>query len=418
MDDEVNPMSTPHLIRIFFYVTLLIGCYGSSLSQATAEVTNKLKDTVSKTWIKTGIFAISEWTKAVHQHSSRQSDLSHRHLFVLPLDLDLSHFGPSWLGTLHIQGLGFKEDPSLVQGKTLTGDQHVYSNLLVGEDRLMLFEAFWESSFKHLTLRLGKLDANDHFAASNALTFFVNGTAGFSPPIYGLTSYPDSAWSAQFWWNHPLFDWGVAAFDGGSTELNSIPTGKLFLPSRAVQRGGLFWISEITIHLDQLFPLKPQSSLSLGVWSHQGQSRTQPQPPLTPNSSPNLSSSPLPQSSSGFFSVWDLPLGHGGGGNFTLGGQMAFAPPSSHLPNHHFALGLVWENQNQWLKDSQWGIYGSYLHFTSSKQSEYLIEYSSLIPIWKDFAVHGSYIQIIDQSRDLFAHLLMIRLQLETYFAF
>lgn len=221
-----------------------------------------------------------------------------RAVLSVPLVLESEKLFGVQLGTLSIQGLVISEDPDLTRGAPLVDDLHAYSNLRA-EDRAQLFEIFWERQWGSWLTRLGKLDANDHFAVSEYEAQLINGAAGFSPSILGLPSYPDSAWSAQVGYQASRLDLLIGVFDGGATELTPIPTGDRFGLSDAALRGGLFWAAQATIHLggergvdqaelsrvqgdhevsgagvalgEESLKARAPLHLTLGAWTHRGE---------------------------------------------------------------------------------------------------------------------------------------------------
>ena len=77
----------------------------------------------------------------------------------------------------------------------------------------------------------------------------LNGASGFSPSIFGLPSYPDSAWHLSHEQAIENVELKFAIFDGGSTSLDGTSTGERFSLSPSAQRGELFFIFETTIFL-------------------------------------------------------------------------------------------------------------------------------------------------------------------------
>ena len=153
----------------------------------------------------------------------------------------------------------------------------------------------------------------------------------------------------------------------------------------------------------------------MGAWTHQGSSRIRPLPvEISPSPSTSSSLSSSVSSSSGLYSVWDIELGSSLGGEWIFSGQWAQSNPSTHLPNRHFGVGLIWTGQQGSLKEVQFGMNGSVLHFTHlPQQTEWLVESTAFIPVYKGISIQTSYTQIIDRSRDLFGHLLLGRLNFE-----
>ena len=271
---------------------------------------------------------------------------SEGHLVVAaPIWVDLDQLTGLKLGALSAQGMLIKEGLG-GEGPTLLGDDHAYSNLRA-EDRAQLFELFWERAWSQLTARVGKLDANDHFAVSEHESLLINGASGFSPSILGMPSYPDSAWSAQLSYQLDRFDLAAGVFDGGGTTLNPTPTGARWGLSPAAYQGELFWVAQVTMHLGKLHSaeqlqassalLSPQQDrgftaraplhLTFGAWAHSG-GIYQP-----------LESSGPSAPSGGLYMTGDLTLAElSRGGELGLGLQAAVSPHSYPL---HLSAALT-----------------------------------------------------------------------------
>ncbi|MBY0400095.1 carbohydrate porin [Myxococcota bacterium] len=99
------------------------------------------------------------------------------------------------------------------------GDFQLYSNIDNPTDRLQLAELWWQqTSFGGaLRLKFGKLDANSEFAFVDAGGDFLNSSAGFSPTIFTMVTYPDPGMGAlAFVDPEGPFYAGVGVFDGAT----------------------------------------------------------------------------------------------------------------------------------------------------------------------------------------------------------
>ena len=214
----------------------------------------------------------------------------------------------------------------------------------------MYWEKSWSSfgNFSNQTVRFGKIDANDHFAVSDHEAFLLNGASGFSPSIFGLPSYPDSAWHLSYEHDIQSLELKFAVFDGGSTSIEATPTGQDFGLSPSALRGELFYIFETTIFFgdrhkytvqeidqkqespsraakeieilssvqqDRDFEMRSPFHLSFGLWKHQAKVVE-----LKQSNS----------SSYGLYMVGDLELS-------TLGkyGDLGFGFQLAHSPHYH-----------------------------------------------------------------------------------
>lgn len=82
-------------------------------------------------------------------------------------------------------------------GSLDTGDAQIYSNI-DGPDRAQLARIWYEHSAWNggLTVRVGKMDANDQFAFVEHGTVHLHSSFGFPPTILGFPSYPDPSFGA------------------------------------------------------------------------------------------------------------------------------------------------------------------------------------------------------------------------------
>lgn len=77
-------------------------------------------------------------------------------------------------------------------GSALTGDIQAYSNI-DAERFTHLAEAWYEQRLggDRVRVKAGQVDANSEFAVVEPATEFINASAGFSPTMYGLPTYPE-----------------------------------------------------------------------------------------------------------------------------------------------------------------------------------------------------------------------------------
>lgn len=346
----------------------------------------------------------------------------------VPVALDLKTLTGRALGALNAQGLIIKEATG-ARG-VLLNDAHAYSNLRA-EDRAQLFELYWERSWSALTARLGKLDANDHFAVSEHESLLINGASGYSPSIFGMPSYPDSAWSAQLAYQSPRLDLSVAVFDGGSTTIDPTPTGARLWLSPSAYQGGLFYVAQVTSHLgalqgerdeegavllspqqDRDFSARAPLQLTLGAWTHQGEVYPQAKP-IAPG---------LP--SWGLYLTGDYTLASlARGGEVGLGFQGAMTP---HYHPLHLSGALTWTELTRPLGWAQTGpslAFGlSYLALSEERTEldlsdhERLIELTVNLPLSPSLATSLSWITLSGSRLDGgVAHLVVARLLLGSF---
>lgn len=325
----------------------------------------------------------------------------------VPLELDLKTLTGSELGLVSVQGLIIEEALG-AKGKLLE-DAHAYSNLRA-EDRVEIFELFWEKSWSKITVRIGKLDANNHFAVSEHEALLINGASGYSPSIFGMPSYPDSAWSTQIAYHSSRLDLLTGVFDGGSTIVHPTPTGARLWLSPSAYEGGLFWVAQATTHLGKLHTeqelpstenlLNPQQNrafvaraplhLTLGAWTHRGEVYPQ----------KDLEAPGLP--SWGFYMTGDYTLirfTHGS--ELGLGLQAAISP---HYHPLHLSTALTWTDLFQpiaWAKAGPSVALGlSYLSLSSELTAlefahhERLVECTMALPLSPSLATSLSWMML------------------------
>ncbi|MEZ4217444.1 MAG: carbohydrate porin [Myxococcota bacterium] len=80
-------------------------------------------------------------------------------------------------------------------GSDDVGDFQGFSNIDADDDRVQLAELWLQQELFDgaLRLKLGKFDANSEFAFVDAAGDFLNSSAGFSPTIFPMVTYPDPA---------------------------------------------------------------------------------------------------------------------------------------------------------------------------------------------------------------------------------
>jgi hypothetical protein len=130
-------------------------------------------------------------------------------------------------------------------GQALTGNLQGFSSV-DAEEREQVARLYWErepAGPDGLRVRLGKLDANAVFAVAEAGAPFLSPSAGYSPTILGLPTYPDPAFGATV----GRFDQAgsglrLGVFDGaGALGTRTGSRGPATLPGAP---SALFWIGE------------------------------------------------------------------------------------------------------------------------------------------------------------------------------
>lgn len=144
-------------------------------------------------------------------------------------------------------------------GSDYTGDVQAYSNV-DAQKFAQIAEVFYEQRLfgDGLRVKLGQVDANSEFAVAATAGEFINASAGFSPTIYGLPTYPDPMPSLNAF-VHPL---AWLALGGG------VYRGPLATSATSPGTGALFGIGEIDGNW-AVGGLKA-GRVGIGYWGHNG----------------------------------------------------------------------------------------------------------------------------------------------------
>ncbi len=146
-------------------------------------------------------------------------------------------------------------------GSDYTGDAQAYSNV-DAQKFAQIAEVFYEQRLfgEGVRIKLGQVDANSEFAVTATAGEFINASAGFSPTIYGLPTYPNPTPSVNAFVQP--FAW--LSLSGG---LYRGPLATSPNPSAAT--GALFGIGEIAGNWSGS-DHGNDGRIGLGVWSHDG----------------------------------------------------------------------------------------------------------------------------------------------------
>jgi len=197
-----------------------------------------------------------------------------RHLLSLGAEFDLGTLLDLDGATVGLQLLGVAAGEG---GSLDSGDLQVYSNLDNDRDFFAVFELWYQQTFAddRLRLKVGKVDAGAEFDVVEAAGNFASSSAGTSPTVVGFPSYPDSAMSANLFFEalsndsgsltlgYGLYD-GASGVDGVSTGSRGPST---FLSDS--KSDDLFHIFEAGWSW-QSWGALAEGRLALGGWSHTG----------------------------------------------------------------------------------------------------------------------------------------------------
>ncbi len=152
-------------------------------------------------------------------------------------------------------------------GSGVAGDFGGYSNIEIDRSLDAVYELWVEHEFDEIGLRVkfGKVDANSEFAAVDIAGGFSNSSAGFSPTIFALPTYPDPAVSLNLFLElSDTIELGYGFYDG-ATGADGVTTGgrgfgTFFGDSR----------SNDWFHIAQLRASWDCGSVTVGGWHHTG----------------------------------------------------------------------------------------------------------------------------------------------------
>lgn len=157
-------------------------------------------------------------------------------------------------------------------GSRDVGDFQGFSNIETDRSLDQIAELWFEQVALDGTLRFkaGKIEANSEFAFVDSAAHFLNSSAGFSPTIFALPSYPDPAFGVvaqvfpvdTMFLSFGVFD-GAATVDGvrtGTRGPSSFFSDELSDDYFLIAEGGIGW---------ELEGARP-GRFSLGVWHHTG----------------------------------------------------------------------------------------------------------------------------------------------------
>jgi carbohydrate-selective porin OprB len=165
---------------------------------------------------------VLDWSRPFSGGARREKRNTVRALFDVNVAFDLEPILGLSGGTLFLDAYGHWGR----NGTDDTGEFHGFSNIDADDDRLQLSELWYEQYLfdERLRIKLGKVDANSEFAFVDTAGDFINSSAGYSPTIFTLPTYPDPAMSVNvFAYPTDFFYLGAAVYDGAGND--GVPTG-------------------------------------------------------------------------------------------------------------------------------------------------------------------------------------------------
>lgn len=154
---------------------------------------------------------------------------SDRSLFVFDAEFDLETIFGFKGATIFAQYLHVTAENGGTQD---TGDIQAYSNIESERSMDVLYELWYEQVFADgkYRFKVGKVDANTEFNFVDAAGGFANSSAGFSPTVFALPTYPNPAMSvnlfAELYENEGnVFSLAYGFYDGSSA-VDEVATGR------------------------------------------------------------------------------------------------------------------------------------------------------------------------------------------------
>jgi porin len=211
---------------------------------------------------------INEWSGVFEGDSAGKS--AYRFLLDLNVGFDLGVIAGLEGGTVFAD---FQTADTGVGGLD-HGAFQAYSNIAIGGSITQLSQLWYEQwLFDRLVrVKLGKVDANTEFAYIPAAGGFINASAGFTPTIVALPTYPNAATSANlFVYPSDELYFGAGIYDGGSA-VDGVRTGALgpagFFTDD--QSDDWFLIGEGGVNLPAFGPVDGMR-VAVGGWWHSGE---------------------------------------------------------------------------------------------------------------------------------------------------
>lgn len=151
-----------------------------------------LRDDLEERGLALNAEYVAEFTSVVDGGINQRG--SFRNLLTVDAELDLGTAFDIDGGVLFFRYLSVNAEAG---GSADAGDIQVYSNIESGRSLDVIYELWYEQSLFDdvLRIKVGKVDANSEFNYVDAAGDFSNSSAGFSPTIFALPTYPDPATS-------------------------------------------------------------------------------------------------------------------------------------------------------------------------------------------------------------------------------
>jgi len=240
-------------------------------------------------------------------------------------------------------------------GSADAGDFQGFSNIETGENRDEIAEIWYQQSLFNGVLRakFGKFDANAEFAFADAAGEFLNSSAGLSPTLIALPTYPDPAFGGALFVSPSDRTYIGGGFFDGSATVDGVRTGNLG-PSElfrdklsddyfVIGEGGVLWKGPGSLG---------EGRLAGGVWHHTGDFET--------------FQGGVEDGTEGFYLVLeqDLTSPENDVGRLRVFSKYGWADPDVSEAHHHIDCGLVVEGITETRDSDAAGVYVSFVLFS------------------------------------------------------
>ena len=226
----------------------------------------------------------AEWNSVLDGGVNQRG--SFRNILAIEAELDLSAY--RWEGArVFFQYLSVNPEGGVRGGSNDVGDIQGISNIETRRHLDIISELWFEQALfdERLRFKFGKMDANAEFAYVDAATDFAHSSAGISPTIFTIPTYPDPATGATIFamvhrTDNAAFTLGYGIFDGAAAA-DGVETGRrgpsTFFNDRLsddyfhIAQAELAWEDLGSIFGDALRARwLGKGRLSAGFWHHTG----------------------------------------------------------------------------------------------------------------------------------------------------
>lgn len=280
-------------------------------------------------------------------------------------------------------------------GSADAGDFQGFSNIETGENVDQIAELWYEQWLfdDRLRIKAGKIEANSEFGFVDTAGEFLNSSAGFSPTIFAMPTYPDPAVGINlFLYPTDRVYVGAGVFDGAAT-VDGVHTGgrgpATFFSDD--QSDDYFLIGEVGLTWDELGSLGG-GRLAGGAWHHTGDYTT--------------FSGGSESGSTGFYALVEQELiaPQDGVHGLAACAQYGWADEDVSEANHHVAAGIVYSGVCDSRPDDATGFYCSRVEFSDGAgfgaDGETVLEVFYLISLTPSVSIKPDIQYIIDPSGD------------------